>query len=140
MPVNLASAIPMDSASFGAPWHARIWGLAVHLHQQGAFTWPEWVKTFSTAVATISPEPGECVNDTYYRQWAAALEKLLACKGIMTSDILGARQVAWGQAHANTPHGMPVLLENGQASYVPPAMPRSTPRGRPIFVSPPTTK
>ncbi|HTT81807.1 MAG TPA: nitrile hydratase accessory protein, partial [Stellaceae bacterium] len=49
-------------------------------------------------------------GDTYYHHWLAALERLVAEKGIADgADLAGARD-AWKRAAARTPHGAPIEL------------------------------
>ena len=70
-----------DEPVFREPWEAQAFALAVALHQQGLFTWPEWAATLADEIkraqATGDPDTGE----TYYRHWLAALERLVAEKG-----------------------------------------------------------
>ncbi|WP_166929267.1 nitrile hydratase accessory protein [Asaia sp. As-1742] len=133
---SVARAIPMETAPFGAPWHARVWGLAVHLHETGLFSWPEWVNVFSRTVAALPAEAGECVNDTYYRQWASALESLLSAKGYLPIESLDAKHAAWLHAHLHTPHGMPVILQEHGITLPSQGAPTAPLRGVPIHISP----
>jgi nitrile hydratase accessory protein len=66
---------------FDAPWESRAFGLAVALHERGAFEWPEFQSRLAEAVAHSGDGP-------YYRSWVAALERLLLDK-----DVLERRQV-----------------------------------------------
>jgi nitrile hydratase accessory protein len=75
------------------------------LHERGVFTWPEW----SSALAReIGREPGE----TYYRQWLAALERVVADKQLADADAdtLARHRAAWERAAERTPHGTPIEL------------------------------
>jgi nitrile hydratase accessory protein len=100
-----SSAPPRSNGElvFAEPWEGRAFGLALALHERGAFTWKE----FSTALAgTIagwerSHPPGEAYS--YYRCWLEALESLLEQRGIVdratTVDraaLLGARPPSHG--------------------------------------------
>jgi len=53
------------------------------------------------------PDTGE----TYYRHWLATLEKIVATKGIATSDTLHCYREAWDHAADRTPHGSPIELK-----------------------------
>jgi nitrile hydratase accessory protein len=88
---------------FAEPWEAQAFALVVALHERGAFSWPEWS---SALAAEIAREPGE----TYYRQWLAALERLLAEKGVADAATLARYGDAWNRAAERTPHGTPIEL------------------------------
>ena len=51
-------------------------------------------------------------GSTYYRHWLAALERLVAEKGVASADALAVRRDAWDRAARATPHGQPILLGN----------------------------
>nr|AAC18420.1 P14K [Pseudomonas putida] len=69
--------------------------------------------------STLPRSAGESVNDTYYRQWVSALEKLVASLGLVTGGDVNSRAQEWKQAHLNTPHGHPILLAH---ALCPPAI------------------
>ena len=54
----------------------------------------------------------------YYFHWVAALEKLVASKGLAGEPELYERKEAWADAYRHTPHGQPVQLRPGfRVSY-----------------------
>jgi nitrile hydratase accessory protein len=88
---------------FREPWEAQAFALAVALHERGLFTWPEWSQALG---AEIERAPAE----DYYRQWLAALERLVAEKGMTDEATLARYADAWGRAAERTPHGTPIEL------------------------------
>jgi nitrile hydratase accessory protein len=105
-------AIPRDADGpvFRAPWEAQAFAMAVTLHERGLFSWPEWASCLARELAAAR-ERGERDDGTrYYRHWLAALEKLVAEKGIVLADELGERRAAWERAARETPHGKPIVL------------------------------
>jgi nitrile hydratase accessory protein len=88
---------------FTEPWEAQAFALVVALHERGAFSWPEWSSALAAEIAR-APE------ETYYRQWLAALERLLAEKGVTDAATLSRYRVAWERAAERTPHGTPIEL------------------------------
>ncbi|HEY7074138.1 MAG TPA: nitrile hydratase accessory protein [Solirubrobacteraceae bacterium] len=93
----------IDDPVFAEPWEAEAFALVLQLHERGVFTWPEW----SSALAEeIRRAPGE----TYYRQWLAALERLVAEKGLTDPATLARYRAAWERAAERTPHGTPIEL------------------------------
>jgi len=58
------------------------------------------------AQARGDPDTGE----TYYRHWLAALERIVAEKGVTDAASLARYRDAWDHAADRTPHGMPIIL------------------------------
>ncbi|HEY2399196.1 MAG TPA: nitrile hydratase accessory protein [Steroidobacteraceae bacterium] len=94
-----------DEPVFREPWEAQAFAMTVLLHQRGLFTWPEWADTLSATIAT-DPEK------SYYQQWLAALEALVAVKGACSPDELTRFQRAWQHAAHRTPHGQSIDLQS----------------------------
>ena len=59
------------------------------------------------AQASGDPDTGE----THYRQWLAALERIVAEKGVTDTAALARYREAWDRAAERTPHGMPIVLQ-----------------------------
>ncbi len=99
----------LDEPAFAEPWQAGAFALTVALHEKGLFSWGEWAQALSAEVRT----PGAASDGSdYYRHWLAALEKLLAAKGVAEAPEVDAVAAAWQRAAHATPHGKPILLEN----------------------------
>lgn len=99
-----------DDPIFTAPWQAQAFAITVQLSEEGHFTWPEWVQYLSTEITAASDDvPGDSL-DVYYRQWLAALEKLVTDKGLASRREMGRRKEDWRRAYQNTPHGSPVEI------------------------------
>ncbi|GJD57263.1 nitrile hydratase accessory protein [Methylobacterium dankookense] len=97
-----------DPGPFAAPWEAQVFALVVSLRDAGLFTWSEWAQALGRA---IRPEDdAEAPAD--YGRWLAALEGLLAERGIALPEGVTERSDAWIRAAAATPHGQPIRLEN----------------------------
>lgn len=67
---------------FDQPWQAQAFSLLLHLHQTGLFPWKDWVQTFSDEIKASPAQPGESINDAYYRQWIAAMERMVTALGL----------------------------------------------------------
>ena len=74
---------------FEAPWQARIFAAVVSLADAGCFRWEEFQQRLIAEVGRGDGDPGR-----YYEHWLAAAEKLLAEKGLLTSDRLAGRLAA----------------------------------------------
>ena len=100
---------PPDQLVFSEPWQAQAFALTVALHEKGLFAWSEWAEALSAEVKRPGAAPD---GSDYYEHWLAALEKLLAEKGVATLGDVDALAEAWRRAAHATPHGRPILLEN----------------------------
>lgn len=88
-----AVGLPRDEEGpvFDKPWQAKAFSLIVHLHRAGLFPWAEWVRTFSEAIKAAPAQPGESVNDAYYRQWATAMENMITALHLTAPDDVAQR-------------------------------------------------
>lgn len=93
-----------DGPVFAEPWQAQAFAMTLKLHEAGVFTWTEWAQALG-AERAADPDDGA----RYYQHWVAALEKLMAARGL-PPDTLNARKAAWADAYRRTPHGKPVVL------------------------------
>lgn len=105
-------SLPRDESGpvFAEPWQAQAFAMAVRLSEQGYFTWKEWAAALAAELADAG-ERGEADDGSeYYLHWLAALEKLVASKGLADDASLYERKEAWADAYRHTPHGQPVRL------------------------------
>lgn len=99
----------VDAPVFAEPWQAEAFAMTVALHDKGVFSWSEWADALSAQVK----KPGAATDGhDYYEHWLAALESLLASKGLAAKSDVDAMAEAWERAAHATPHGKPILLEN----------------------------
>ena len=105
-------SIPCDAEGpvFREPWEAQAFAMALALHERGIFTWSEWADTLSAEIKRAQAEGDPDTGETYYRHWLAALERLIAAKGVTTSETLHRYRDAWDHAADRTPHGAPIEL------------------------------
>jgi nitrile hydratase accessory protein len=99
-----------DGPVFRAPWEAEAFALAVALHEHGLFTWPEWTAALADEIKRAQAEGDPDTGETYYRHWLAALERLVAEKGVIDTAALARYRTAWQHAAQRTPHGSPIVL------------------------------
>jgi nitrile hydratase accessory protein len=104
--------IPRDVQGpvFREPWEAQAFSMALALHQRGLFTWSEWAATLADEIKRAQAAGDPDTGETYYRHWLAALERLVAEKGIASRDTLARYRDAWDRAADRTPHGTPIEL------------------------------
>jgi nitrile hydratase accessory protein len=109
--VSGSVSVDLDQApAFREPWQAKAFALVVLLHREGHFTWDEWVRTLAEEIAKSPQRADEDAELAYHRQFLTALEKIVATRGLTTSESMHARKLAWQRAYLATPHGHPVDL------------------------------
>ena len=99
-------------AVFAQPWMAQAFAMTLALHQGGLFTWVEWADALARQIARFAGRGARIADaaETYYRQWLAALEALVAEKGASSKDELARWRDAWDHAAERTAHGQPIEL------------------------------
>jgi nitrile hydratase accessory protein len=99
-----------DQPVFAEPWQAQAFALVLSLHQRGLFSWPEWAAALAARI-TLAQAAGDAdLGDTYYSHWLAALEDIVAAKGVSSGAELQRYASAWDHAADRTPHGQPIEL------------------------------
>lgn len=92
------------------PWEAQAFALAVTLRERGVFSATEWAAALSDEIKRAQTQGDPDTGETYYRHWLAALERLVAAKGLADRRTLERTQQAWRHACERTPHGLPIEL------------------------------
>jgi cobaltochelatase CobN len=68
---------------FEAPWQGRAFGMAVALHEQGAFAWDEFRAALIAEITAAETQGGPF---EYYEAWLAALERVLAGRALVRAE------------------------------------------------------
>jgi nitrile hydratase accessory protein len=95
---------------FHAPWEAEAFALAVSLKERGLFNWTEWAATLGDEIKKAQAAGDPDTGETYYHHWLAALERIVAEKGVVERGVLTRTRDAWQRACTRTPHGTPIEL------------------------------
>lgn len=109
--------LPRDEGGpvFAEPWQAQAFALAVRLSNHGYFTWKEWAAALAEELKSAADRGQPDDGGRYYEHWLAALERLVASKGLSSHDEIATRKDAWADAYRHTPHGQPVVLRKTQS-------------------------
>jgi nitrile hydratase accessory protein len=104
--------IPCDAEGpvFREPWEAQAFAMAVALHERGLFTWGEWAQVLGEEIKSAQRAGDPDAGATYYHHWLAALERMVAAKGVADRTMLARYHDAWDRAADRTPHGTPIEL------------------------------
>jgi nitrile hydratase accessory protein len=112
---NATAAVPgiprdADGPVFREPWEAQAFAMALALHARGLFTWGEWAASLADEIKRAQGLGDPDTGETYYRHWLANLERLIAAKGVASTDVQHRYRDAWDHAADRTPHGQPIEL------------------------------
>ena len=99
-----------ERPQFREPWEAQAFALTMALFRRGVFTWPEWTAILADEIKQAQEAGDPDTGTTYYRHWLAALERLVAEKGVTNAASLARYHDAWDRAADRTPHGEPIEL------------------------------
>lgn len=108
---RLREAADEDSATFREPWQAQAFAMTSALHERGLFAWSEWAQALAAALREAEAAGSPDTNETYYRCWLVALERIASSKSLADEASQLRYRHAWEHAAARTPHGMPIELE-----------------------------
>jgi len=110
--LKAVASIPRDANGpvFAEPWEAQAFAMALALHERGLFRWPEWAAMLGAEIKRAQEDGDPDLGDTYYRHWLAALERMVAEKGLTDQATLARYYSAWDKAADRTPHGLPIEL------------------------------
>jgi nitrile hydratase accessory protein len=114
--LRAASSVPdvprdHDGPVFREPWEAEAFAMTLALHERGLFTWAEWAQALGAEIKRAQAAGDPDTGETYYRHWLAALERIVAEKGVTTAQTLKRYYDAWDHAADRTPHGTPIELK-----------------------------
>src|SRR3977135_4157044 len=99
-----------DGPVFREPWEAQAFAMALAVHARGLFTWNEWAQTLADEIKRAQAAGDPDTGESYYRHWLATLERLVAAKGLASSDTVHRPRRARDHAADRPPHGAPIEL------------------------------
>jgi nitrile hydratase accessory protein len=85
--------------------------MVLALHEKGLFSWSEWASALADEIKAAGAAGDPDTGETYYMHWVAALERIVATKGVTTPEALAYYHRAWDAAARRTPHGAPIELQ-----------------------------
>ena len=106
------SGFPRDAEGpvFSAPWQAQAFAMTLALQERGLFTLSEWSDALGAEIKRAQAGGDPDTGETYYHHWLAALERLIAEKGVANRETQRRYHDAWDHAADRTPHGQPIEL------------------------------
>ncbi|SIS62323.1 nitrile hydratase accessory protein [Paracoccus saliphilus] len=105
---------------FHAPWQAKLFALTLSLQERGLFDWPDWTERLARHLRVAAHLPSEAAGAEhaahYYTAWMQTLEEFLEEAGAAENGSIEEVTENWKRAAQATPHGHPILYENGLAA------------------------
>ena len=83
MPEEVALPRKNGELVFDSPWEARAFGLAVALHEKGAFEWKLFSQTLAEEIAAAE-STGE--SSTYYERWLRTLHRVTTEEDLLAAE------------------------------------------------------
>jgi nitrile hydratase accessory protein len=80
--------------------------MTLKLREAGAFTWPEWADCLAHEIQCAQAAGDPDLGDTYYLHWLAALERIVAEKGLIGAADLAERKTEWADGDGRPPTGI----------------------------------
>jgi nitrile hydratase accessory protein len=79
-----AAAPPRQNGElvFKEPWESRVFGVTISLYRAGVFEWDEFRRLLIEEIDSWEKQGHPQDEWSYYERWQAALERLLAVKGL----------------------------------------------------------
>src|SRR6201984_1300877 len=93
-----ACARDADGMVFREPWEAQAFAMALALYDRGVFSWSEWAAMLAGEIGRAQAGGDPDTGETYYRHWLAALEHIVAQKGMTDAPTLMRYRDAWDHA------------------------------------------
>jgi nitrile hydratase accessory protein len=100
-----------DGMVFREPWEAQAFAMALALYDRGVFSWSEWAAMLADEIRRAQADGDPDTGETYYWHWLATLERMVAEKGVASTETLHRYRDAWDHAADRTPHGQPIELQ-----------------------------
>jgi nitrile hydratase accessory protein len=97
---------------FKDSWEAEAYAMGNILVKEGMVSRQQWMAEMAEAIRQAQAAGDSDHGDTYYSHWCTALESLCFERGLISPEDYQQLLHLWGQAIANTPHGVALVIEN----------------------------
>jgi nitrile hydratase accessory protein len=97
---------------FKDSWEAEAYAMGNILVKEGLVSRKQWMDEMAEAICQAHAAGDSDQGDTYYSHWCTALESLCFDLGFVSPEEYQHLLHLWGQAIANTPHGVALAIEN----------------------------
>jgi nitrile hydratase accessory protein len=99
-------------APFNDSWEAEAYAMGNLLVKLNHLTSKEWMSLMAESIKEAQNHGDPDTGETYYHHWCRSIEKFCFRTGISDPDQHKEILDLWKKAVINTPHGVPLVLEN----------------------------
>lgn len=99
-------------APFNDSWEAEAYALGNLLVKLGHVSAQEWMDLLAESIWDAQANGDPDTGETYYHHWCRSLEQFCFQAGLSTPGQHRENVLRWRQAILNTPHGVPLTIEN----------------------------
>ena len=89
---------------FAEPWQSRAFGMAVTLHESGAFVWSAFQGALIARIAAWERAHPDNCDYAYYDHWLGALQDVLAGQGTVSEAEVAERAATLAERPAGHDH------------------------------------
>ena len=94
---------PGSEPAFDAPWHARVFALAVAENEADRLSWPGWTARLATTLRNCGLSQSLDGGDDYFLAWLDTLESILVEEGRIEHGEIELATAELAKAHALAP-------------------------------------
>lgn len=97
---------------FRDSWEAEAYAIGTILVREGFLSCKQWMDLLVAAIQEAQAAGDPDTGETYYDHWCRALESFCFENAMISPEDYAELLQRWGEAIANTPHGVPLAIEN----------------------------
>ena len=95
---------PGSGPAFDAPWHARVFALAVAENEADRLSWPDWTARLATTLRNSGLSQSLDGGDDYFLAWLDTLESVLVEEGRIDRGEIELARAELAKTHAHAQH------------------------------------
>lgn len=102
----------MGEAPFNDSWEAEAYAMGNLLVKLNHLSSKEWMELMAESIKEAQNHGDPDTGKTYYNHWCRSLEKFCFLTGLSDPEQHQSILELWKKAISNTPHGVPLAIEN----------------------------
>ena len=95
---------PGSEPAFDAPWHARVFALAVAENEADRLSWSDWTARLAATLRDFGQSRSLNGGEDYFLAWLDTLESILVEEGRIERGEIEQAMAELAKAHAHEPH------------------------------------
>ena len=98
---------PGSEPAFDAPWHARVFALAVAENEAHRLSWSDWTARLTMSLRKCGLSRALNGGDDFFLAWLDTLESILVEEGRIERGDIELAMAELAKAHAHEPQNVP---------------------------------